>query len=254
MPRQPNQSLAELGLPKELDGERSKGDQLREILESLAARLGGGASMPSERSLAERFGVARMTIRGEYRRMEADGIIVIRPGAGATVCEQRRPPRAIGASFSRDMRLRGLSPGAVLVEHNVLLVTSLLSEQLEVPTGTRALRVVRIRTADGEPMGLERTTLSLERFPGLEEVDLADASLYDVLRDRWGAEPRSVHATATAVLPTAEEAELLEIGLADPCMAISSMQRDARDRVIEVGRSVYRGDRYDADISYQVST
>src|SRR5690606_24511360 len=116
----------------------------------------------------------------------------------------------------------------------VLLVTTLLAASLEVDAGTRALRVVRVRTADGEPMGLERATLSLERFPGLEEVDLEHRSLYDTLRDRWGVEPRSVHAAATAALPTAEEAELLDVSTADPCLVVTSSQRDAWDAVIEV--------------------
>ncbi|HEY9294453.1 MAG TPA: GntR family transcriptional regulator [Microlunatus sp.] len=254
MPRRPNQTLDDLGLPLSLAPEQPKGDQLREILEALATRLGGGAALPSERAIAERYGVARMTVRSELRRLDADGVVAIRPGAGAFVCAQRRPPRAVGSSFSRDMRQRGLTPGAVVVEHNVLRVTPRLAESLEVEVGTRALRLVRIRTADGEPMGLERTTLSLERFPGLQEVDLEQHSLYDTLQERWSAEPRFVQATATAVLPTADEVELLGWSTAEPCLLVTSTQRDNRNTVIEVGRSIYRGDRYDVDLSYQVGT
>lgn len=252
MARRPNQTLDDLGLPPRLSARQPKGDQLREILEALAIRLGGGVAFPSERAIADRYGVARMTVRGELRQLEADGILTIRPGAGAFVCAPRRPPRAVGRSFSRDMRQRGLTPGAVLVEHNVLRVTTRLAESLEVEVGTWALRVVRVRTADDEPMGLERTTLSLERFPGLDQVDLEEHSLYDTLRERWAAEPRFVNAAGSAVLPTAEEAELLGMTNPEPCLLVTSSQRDNRNDVIEFGRALYRGDRYDVDLSYQV--
>lgn len=216
--------------------------------------MGPGARLPSERELAARYDVARMTVRGELRRLEADGIVVIRPGAGVFVAEEPRPPRAVGSSFSRDMAARGLVPGGIVIEHSVLTATRRLALRLDVPEGSKALRVVRIRTADGEPLAVERTTLSLLRFPGLEDVDLNNASLYEVLRDRWDAQPRTVSARASASLPTPEEAELLEIEPSAPCMVVTSLQRSDNGMPIEAGRSIYRGDRYDLDISYQLAT
>lgn len=246
--------LDDLGLPAELAADRPKGDQIREMLESLADRLQAGAALPSERQLAEVYGVARMTVRNEIRRLAADGVLTIRRGSGAYSPESPHPPMAVGYSFSREMRRRGHEPGSIVLEHNVLLVTARLASLLEVAAGSKALRVVRVRTANGTAMGIERTTVSLSRFPDLQDVDFAAASLYDTLRDRYGVEPSSIAARATAVNPTEEEAELLDINVSDPCLVLNSLQRDRSGLVIEAGRSIYRGDQYDIDLSYRVAT
>ncbi|WP_020575099.1 GntR family transcriptional regulator [Actinopolymorpha alba] len=242
------------GLPAQLDEDQPKGDQLREALESLAAHLGPGAPLPSERQLADAFGVARMTVRGEVRRLAADGVIRLRARAAAIVADPAAPRYTVGYSFAHELARRGKQAGSIVQEHNILRVTPRLAELLEVPAGTRALRLVRVRTADGQPTGVERPTLSLERFPGLEDVDFEHASLYETIRDRWGAEPSSVQAHVTAVHPSADDAELLGIDDAVPCLLVTLVQRDTSGQVIEAGRSIYRGDRYDLDISRRATT
>lgn len=254
MPRPRNVSPHDLGVPNQLDQDRPKGDQIREILEELAESLGPGTLLPSDRSMAEHFGVARMTVRQEIHRLVADGLLEIRPASGTYVARSQRMARAIGVSYSRDLARRGFVPGARVLEHDVLDVSDRLSKLLGVPRGTRALRVVRLRTANDEPIGVERSTVSLERFPGLEDVDMTGVSLYATLEERWGVVPKKVSATAMAVLPTEEEAALLRIDRGQPCLVIESLQSDDVGAVIETGRSIYRGDRYDIDVSYELDT
>lgn len=223
MARPRNTNVADAGLLHRVRDDRPKGDQVREILEALAIRVGPARPVPSERALAEHVGVARTTVRHEIRRLVADGVFTVRPASGTYVAQAPRPPCAIGISYSRDMRNRGLSPGARVLEHDVLEASQRVATVLEVPRGTRVLRLVRLRTADGKPMGLERTTVSLVRFPGMEAVDFAQASLYDTLSERWGVEPWKVTATVQAVLPTEDEADLLAIPPSIPCMAVTSV-------------------------------
>ena len=252
MSRLQNVDVADLDLPP-LRPDRAKGDQMREILEKLAADLGPGALVPSDRSLAEHFGVARQTVRSEVGRLVADGVLVNRPARGTFVAELARRPRVVGRSFSEDMRMRGMVSGSRVLELDVLEVTERLADLLQAERGTRAMRLVRLRTADDVPMGIERSLVSLARFPGLEETDFANASLYSTLRERWGVLTQSVSAVSNAVAPDAEEARLLEIERSQPCMTIQSVQRGADGEVIEAGRSIYRGDLYELDVSYTLS-
>ena len=252
MSRLQNVDVAGLDLPR-LRADRPKGDQMREILEKLAADLGPGALVPSDRALAEHFGVARQTVRAEVGRLVADGVLVNRPARGTFVAEFAPRPRVVGRSFSEDMRMRGMVSGSRVLELDVLEVTERLADLLQAARGTRAMRLVRLRTADDVPMGIERSLVSLARFPGLEQTDFTDASLYSTLRERWGVLTRSVSAVSNAVLPDAQEARLLGIDRSQPCMAIQSVQRGADDEVIEAGRSIYRGDLYDLDVSYTLS-
>lgn len=238
-------------MPVALAEDRPKGDQVREILENLVEDLDAGSFLPSERALAERYGIARMTVRQEIDRLVADGVVARRPGGGTLVAGERPAPMTIASSFSKDMRARGLEPGATVLEHTVAPAGQRIADKLEVPVGSPTLRLVRLRTADGAPVALERTVLPLTRFPDLDAVDFAKASLYDELERRWGVRPGVVSAVVVAALPEAGDAALLDMPATAPCLVITSAPRSRADEVIESGRSIYRGDRYDLAIGYR---
>lgn len=249
-PRNNPGDLAEL--PTKLRSDRPKGDQIREILQTLTRSLSAGTVLPSERVLAERFGVARMTVRQEVDRVVAEGLAARRPGGGTFVTEPR-PARMLTSSFSQDMRARGITPGAKVLEHKVGTADETLAAELEEPVGTPVLSLVRLRTADGEPMAIERTTLSLRRYPGLEDIDLEKTSLYDELASRWDVTLGMVSASIVASPPEASDAELLGIEPSTPCLIITSAPRTASGEVIEFGRSIYRSDRYDITVAYRAT-
>ena len=249
-PRNNPGDLAEL--PTELRTDRPKGDQIHEILERLTRKLSAGTVLPSERVLAERFGVARMTVRQEVDRVVAEGLAARRPGGGTFVAEPR-PNRMLASSFSQDMRARGITPGAKVLEHRVEQADQTLAGELEEPVGTPVLHLVRLRTADGEPMAIERTNLSLRRYPGLETLNLAELSLYDELSARWGVTLGMVTASIVASAPNEADADLLGIDSTTPCLIITSAPRTASGEVIEFGRSTYRSDRYDITVAYRAT-
>jgi DNA-binding GntR family transcriptional regulator len=64
------------------------------VAEELRAAIGGGrlrpgARLPSERALAEEFGVSRATIVSAFHLLRGEGLIETRRGAGSWV--SRRP-------------------------------------------------------------------------------------------------------------------------------------------------------------------
>ncbi|GAA4086462.1 GntR family transcriptional regulator [Nonomuraea soli] len=245
MPRFKHEVDASATVPDELIGDRPKGDQLREILEALVAALGPGTLLPSERVLAERYGVARMTVRQEIHRLVADGLVVQRRGLGTFVAEPRQVEADLLTSFSEDMRARGMRPGARVLECSTESASPLLAARLGVAAGSPVLRLVRLRTADDLPMAVERTTLPMERYPGIDALDWTDRSLYEELGARWGMRPSSTQVRISAVLPSPEEAGLLGVRGAQPCFQIEGPTRDAAGVIMESSRSLYRGDRYD---------
>ncbi len=244
----------ELQLPRALDDDLPKGDQLRKILLDLISGLEAGAPLPSERGLAERYSVARMTVRGEIRKLAADGVVRILPGVGIVVADPPAPSFGIGRPFGFELSRRGQKAGSIIQEHNVFRVTSEVAQRLEVPTGGRALRLALIRTADGLPTGIERTTISLERFPGLESIDFEQEPLDRIIETRYGIRPTSAQARVAAVRPTAEETELLGIDATVPCLLITATTRDSSGQVIDYSKSIYRGDRFDLEVSQRSSS
>lgn len=242
MARTPTVRMENISLDGQLDPRRSKGDQIRERLENLAETLGAGATMPSDRQLAEHFQVARMTVRTEVRRLVNDGILDVQQGRGTYVAEPRAP-HAWGVSYSSSTEPG--APGAKILDRDVGTAGSRLGTLFDVPADSKVLRLTRLRTLDGDSIGVERVALPLSRFPGLEEVELDNVSLYRLLEERWGLRRGGMSGGANALLPTPDDALLLSISPQEPCIFVHMVSRDQDGRAYESGRSVYRGDRYE---------
>ena len=219
--------------------------QLREILERHLAALGPGALLPSERVLAERLGVARMTVRQELGRLVADGLVTRRHGQGTFVAEPKLVQSDHIRSFSEEMRARGKRPGSRILSVGIQEADPLVVSRLGLPAGAQVVQLVRVRTGDGEPIALERANLPADRFPGLAEADFTQISLYELIERRWNVRLHRAEQRISAVLPDPDDARLLETSPALPAFLIERVTRDAEDGVIEYGRSLYRGDRYE---------
>jgi GntR family transcriptional regulator len=236
---------AEVGeLPKRLS-RGAKGQALREILEELVVSLAPGSPLPSERLLAERYGLARMTVRTEVDRLVAEGAIYRLHGRGTFVAEPRVAQAVLLSSFTEDMRARGMTPGSVVRSQAVVPASEVVARHLALVTGTPVVHMERVRTADGEPMALERTHLPAQRLPGLEDADLTDASLYELLERDWGVRVAEADQWANVVRLTDEEAALLHVSADQPALLFQRVTRDPSGAPVEYVRSLYRGDRYE---------
>src|SRR6185312_6104946 len=165
-------------LPRQLSRRSPKGEQLRAILEDLIDALAPGDPLPSERELAERYDVARMTVRAEITALAAEGRVERVQGRGTFVAEARVAQAAALSSFTEDMRARGLKPGSEVLGQGVEPADDLVARRLGLDPGTDVVRVRRVRSADGEPMALEEAFLPADRFGALAGEDLRGASLF----------------------------------------------------------------------------
>jgi GntR family transcriptional regulator len=232
-------------LPAALSARRPKGEQLQEILEGVVGAFEPGALLPSERLLAERYGVARATVTQAIDGLVARGLVYRVHGSGTFVAEPKfRQPLTL-TSFTEDMRARGMTPGSVVRSQAVVPASEVVARHLALVPGTPVVHMERVRTADGEPMALERTHLPAQRLPGLEEADLTDASLYELLERDWGVRVAEADQWANVVRLTDEEAALLHVSADQPALLFQRVTRDPSGAPVEYVRSLYRGDRYE---------
>jgi GntR family transcriptional regulator len=232
-------------LPRKLSFARPKGEQLQEILEGVIADLESGALLPSERLLAERYGVARATVTQAVDGLVARGLVYRVHGSGTFVAEPKfRQPLTL-TSFTEDMRARGMTPGSVVRSQAVVPASEVVARHLALVPGSPVVHLERVRTADGEPMALERTHLPAQRLPGLESADLTDASLYELLERTWGVRVADADQWASVVRLTDDEAALLQVTPGYPALLFQRVTRDPGGTPVEYVRSLYRGDRYE---------
>ena len=234
------------GLPKRLP-RGPKGQALREILEGLVASLPPGSPLPSERLLAERYALARMTVRTEVDRLVTQGAVYRLHGRGTFVAEPRVAQAGLFSSFTEDMRARGMKPGSVVRSQEVLEATPFLARTLEIPPDARVALIERVRTADGTPLAFERAHLPADRFPGIEEADFERGSLFEVLAG-YGVRLRDADQRVVAVAIGSEEAELLGVGEGRPGLLFHTLARDTDGTPAYYATSLYRGDRYEISL------
>jgi GntR family transcriptional regulator len=116
--------------------------------------------------------------------------------------------------------------------------------ELGLPVSAMVYVVVRLRTLNAEPVLLERYVLSRDRFAGLERHDLESRSVFEVLESEYGTSIARGRQSLEPVIASPQEADLLTISTGAPLMLERRLSFDARDRPVELGRDLYRGDRF----------
>ena len=232
-------------LPRRLPRGAPKGQALRAILEDLLGSLPPGAALPSERELAERYGLARMTVRNEIERLTAEGSVYRLHGRGTFVAEPRIAQAGALTSFTEDMLARGQVPGSTVSSSEVVAADGFLAAALEIKPGDSCFRLDRVRTADGRPMAIEQVHVPLERFEDIDGIDFAGASLFEVLEDRFGVGLGDAEQRVVAVGIEAAEAPLLGVPEGAPGLRFHTVTRDRAGTPVLYAVSLYPGDRYE---------
>jgi len=229
---------------EELVGPRPKHAQLRDRLADLATALGPDATIPSERELMTSFGVSRATVRRAIEALIVDGLLHRVHGKGTFVARPRLESRLHLASFSQDMRSRGLHPSTRLLG---IELTTPPSEVASWLGDGGAWRVDRLRQADGQPIALEHSWYSGSLMPGLDSHDL-DGSLYALLADQYGVVIDAAEQTLWGESAEGRTAELLAAPAPTPLLVFRRLSTSL-GRPVEHAVSRYRGDRYQVHMS-----
>jgi GntR family transcriptional regulator len=226
--------------------------QLREILLDLVeSELDADQAIPSERELATRFGLSRMTVRQAVDHLVSEGRLYRVQGKGTFVARPKIEMPLRLASFTEDMRARGLEPGSRDLDRRTDAASAHLARALQIAPGDPVHVIERLRTADGIPMAVERSHIPEAVAPGLADASLAGRSLYDVLASRYGVLLDRGDQTIEAGIADPTDAALLDLPGGS---AVLLLQRRsfAGERPVEFAVSTYRADRYQLHVALEV--
>lgn len=209
-----------------------------------SGRLKGGDALPPERELAEYANISRVTVRKAVDELVRQGKLVRRHGSGTFVAkpvEKVEQPLSRLTSFTEDMARRGLTTRAEWLERGLFTPSPDEMVMLGLAAGGLVARLGRLRIADENPLAIERASISAEFLPDPESVG---NSLYAVLEARGVRPVRAIQRISARTIKD-QEAELLGVAPGSAGLAIERISYLPSGKVVELTRSLYRGDAYD---------
>jgi GntR family transcriptional regulator len=212
----------------------------RDLALSIAAgEYAPGSRIPSETSLARRFGVTRMTVRHAVDGLIREGLVTRRHGSGTYVAQRRQAQRALNrlSSFTEDMRSQGRVATASELSWSEVEAPEFVQDQLELQVGAHVVVLERLRQVDGRPVALQRVWLPFALVPELARRSLDGASLYDTLDQDYSIRVATARQRITAVGATDREARDLGVSEGAPLIFAERLTRDANNRPVELAET-----------------
>lgn len=224
------------------DGPTPAHVQLRDMLKDLVvSSLHPEDVFPSEAELMATYHVSRKTVQKAIDSLVVDGLLQRVQGRGIIVARSRVESRLHLASFSEDMRRRGLIPSSRVLEINAEQPPTDIGRSLGLSGHSQAWQVDRVRLANGSPIALEHAWYPKNIFPTLDADDLT-GSLYDLMRD-YGYKINTAVQTLWGEVADATTAGLLACPLYTPLLVFRRIAY-ADGVPVENVVSRYRADRY----------
>ena len=181
-----------------------------------------------------------MDLRGW--KLTAEGLLEKKQGKGTFVSTPRisQDLKSIH-SFHDACKQNGFQGGTIVIHVKEEAADSADLEELELKSGSKIVETLRVRTADGVPVVLEKNHFSMA-YSYLENENLS-GSLYNVLRD-YGIEPRQASHDISMAFATEEQAKLLGIEKGAPLMRLHEVVYDQKGRPLHNSIQLIRGERF----------
>jgi len=170
--------------------------------------------IPSETLLAEELGVSRTTIRDALTRLENDGVITRRQGAGTFVTKaglQIRSRLDEIWSYEGVLRAHCYTPSTRLVSFDQGVLDPLAAKELELPADATFLTIEKLFLQDSEPVIFTRNFIPEQALCVQPTAEDLQVPVFDFLRD--ACRQRLTH-YLTDLVPTKADDDLsLHLGI-----------------------------------------
>ncbi|WP_099974325.1 MULTISPECIES: GntR family transcriptional regulator [Lactobacillaceae] len=218
-------------------------NQIKEQIEK--GKWDVGERIPSERQLADDFGVSRMTLRQAVQTLVDEGILQRQVGSGTYVSSSKVQEKMSGTtSFTELTEEQGKKPSSTTVSYHFVDPTVSEMEQLNLNEGDLVLRMERIRYADEQPICFEVTTIPVDLIKDLSKEDIT-SSLYKALETKANYKLGNAKQTVSSMLASEKIATLLNVKRGSAILRLRQITELEDGRPFEYVRSQYAGDRFE---------
>lgn len=149
----------------------------RQIADRIRSAIASGeydetGKVPPEMVLAAQFGVNRHTVRSALAALAQEGIVQAVQGRGTLILRKERLnfPISRRTRFNQGIGDQAREKEGILLASSEESATADLATRLQLPVGTRLIRLETLRKADRRPVSRATTWFPAERFAGMAEA------------------------------------------------------------------------------------
>jgi len=179
-----------------------------------------GHRLPSESELVAQFGVARMTVNRALRELMEQGRIVRVAGVGSFVAENKPQSTLLQiANIASEIRARGHDYRCEFLVAERIAASPDVAVWLDLRPGESVFHTVCLHLENDVPVQLEDRYVNPRVVPDFLEQDFSDLPPSEYLVRNVPFD--QIEHVVDAVLPTAEQAERLDMPAAEPCLLLT---------------------------------
>jgi GntR family histidine utilization transcriptional repressor len=201
-----------------------------------------GELMPSEAALVAQFGVSRMTVNRALRELQSEGLVDRVQGVGTFAAQRHRvSSRLTIRDLHEEIEARGHCHHVEVHLVREERASAALAQQLGMESGAPVYHSLIVHHDNGIPLQCEDRYVNPASAPDYLTIDFTRITPTQHLLEvapLWEAQY-----TIEASTPTVQEARLLGIGVADPCLVIVR-RTVSRGLAVTLARLVHPGSRY----------
>ncbi len=222
----------------------------RQIAEQIAKEIETGihpvnSRISSERELAEKFGISRMTVRAAVNTLVHQGLLIRRNRAVYVAQPKFRFNLSSPDGLHEQLRKAGVEPGAKIIIAEKVPANALnpeIAQALALDGQDEVYRIVRLRTANNEPIAVENSYFPANLFPDLLDFNLTD-SIYGILKKYFSVESAGSVQEIEISFLNEQWADIMGIAADLSTLEVKRCAVTADNRPFEFAHDIYRGDR-----------
>lgn len=219
-----------------------------ELIRAIGGRdIQGGMALPTEKELADQYGVSVGTVRRAMADLVAEKVLVRQQGRG-TFLAPFDSSRMLN-SFWHIVRKDGVReiPIVQTLRFEEASATENTAKLLKIKPGDPIFWIVNLMIMGGMPMLLDGLHIPQALFRGLTRAQFVgrDSTIYDLYRNAFGITVVKTVDQVSALAADSETAKKLDLALGTPLLEIVRVASTFDEQPVELRRSLMHTEKYE---------
>jgi GntR family transcriptional regulator len=209
----------------------------QKLVEKLSAGdFAPGQALPSERDLAQQFGVSIGTLRAAMNALVSEGILVRQQGRGTFVATHDRDRlRFYFFHIVKHDKEKQDYPEVKFDAFSLGKADADVAQKLQIARGAATIHIRNVLWLDGRPVLVDEITLPAAQFRGLTEemVRTRKSTLYNLYQSAFGITVARSSERLRAATVSAQHTPLLAVEVGTPILQIRRVALRYDDTPVE---------------------